>query len=431
MSETIFTSCKTFPAKTGFKEQALQWASAFKFCSYFTSNGLSYPFGPFPEMLAIGTHKYWQLGNAPFDKLLKLQQEQKTWLMGYFTYELKNEIHGLESHHPDTIGFPSCVFYQPDCLFFFREQEVEIQSQNNKAEEIYRQVLNTPLPEHDVPECEIVLKAHMNKAEYLQKVAAVQQHILEGDCYELNLCQEYSAQNVRLNPLSLFRQLNQKSPAPFACFQRYEDHYLLCASPERFLKKEGDKLISQPIKGTIRRGSNLQEDEQLKNQLRHDEKEMAENMMIVDLVRNDLAMSAVPGSVRVAEMFGIYSFRQLHQMISTVESRLRPGVPFTQAIRNAFPMGSMTGAPKRKVMELIEVYEKSRRGLYSGATGFISPEGDFDFNVVIRSILYNAKSKRLSYQVGGAITYDSDPEKEYEECLLKARAMQEVLSGIK
>lgn len=431
MPEDIYTHRKTFPAEPAFKGQALQWASAFPFCSYFTSNGLSYPFGAFPEMLATGTDKYWQLGNAPFDKLLQLHHEQKSWLMGYFTYDLKNDIHELKSQHSDTIDFPACVFYQPDCLFFFSEQEVEIRSRNKTAEEIYTQVLQTPIAEATGMESKIELKAHMSKEEYLRKVAAVQEHILEGDCYELNLCQEFSAHHIGLNPLRLFRQLNKKSPAPFASFQRYLDHYLLCASPERFLKKKGDKLTSQPIKGTVRRGNTPMEDELLKDQLRHDEKEMAENMMIVDLVRNDLAMSSVPGSVTVAEMFGIYSFSQLHQMISTVESRLRPEIPFTQAIRNAFPMGSMTGAPKRKVMELIEAYELSSRGLYSGATGFICPEGDFDFNVVIRSILYNAKSKRLSYQVGGAITYDSDAEKEYQECLLKARAIQEVLSEFK
>jgi para-aminobenzoate synthetase component I len=189
------------------------------------------------------------------------------------------------------------------------------------------------------------------------------------------------------------------------------------------LKKEGNRLISQPIKGTIRRGENEAEDQLLRQQLRNDEKELAENMMIVDLVRNDLARSARTGSVKVEEMFGIYAFRQVHQMISTVTAQLKEAIPFTEAIRQAFPMGSMTGAPKIRAMELIDQYEQSRRGLFSGAVGYITPEGDFDFNVVIRSILYNAANHYLSFHVGSAITYDSVPEKEYEECLLKAQAI--------
>lgn len=195
------------------------------------------------------------------------------------------------------------------------------------------------------------------------------------------------------------------------------------------MKKKGNRLVSQPIKGTIRRGKTPDEDEQLKQQLRQDEKELAENMMIVDLVRNDLAKSCQPGSIKVEEMFGIYGFRHVYQMISTISGELRQEVPFTDALKNAFPMGSMTGAPKKKVMELIDHYENSSRGLYSGSVGYISPDGDFDFNVVIRTLLYDQFNSNLSFQVGGAITYDSVPEKEYDECLLKAQAMLEVLGA--
>ncbi len=256
----------------------------------------------------------------------------------------------------------------------------------------------------------------------------IREHILDGDVYELNYCIEFFAKKARIDPLVVYEKLASRSPMPFSVFGRVHDCYMMGASPERFLKKTGTQLLSQPIKGTIRRGKDTAEDEQLKKLLQTDEKERAENMMIVDLVRNDLARSAVTGSVKVEEMFGIYTFAQLHQMISSVSAQLRPEVPFTEAIKHAFPAGSMTGAPKIKAMELIDQYEDVKRGLYSGAIGYITPEGDFDFNVVIRSILYNAATAYLSFQVGSAITYDAVGEKEYEECLLKAKAMWEVLT---
>ena len=429
MPKTSAYNTKVFPVEPAFRLQALEWASSFHYCSYFTSNEIPYPNNPFPEMLAVGKRKIWKLGDSPFEELYQLHQHHQDWFIGYFTYDLKNSIHGLKSSKPLTIPIPSCTFYLPDSLIFFNDDRVEIRSSQCSAEKIFQQILATPTPSPAVGNS-IYLRPHMSREEYLSKVEKVKEHILNGDCYELNLCQEFSASKVEINPLSLFLKLNSLSPAPFAGFQKLEDQYLICASPERFLKKEGSKLVSQPIKGTIRRGKTPEEDECMKQQLRSDEKEMAENMMIVDLVRNDLAISSLPGSVEVEEMFGIYSFRHVHQMISTVSSRLRPTLPFTEAIKNAFPMGSMTGAPKRKVMELIEQYENSSRGLYSGSVGFIDPEGNFDFNVVIRSLIYDSELQKLSFQVGGAITYDSDPEKEYEECLLKAKALMQVLGVI-
>jgi para-aminobenzoate synthetase component 1 len=269
----------------------------------------------------------------------------------------------------------------------------------------------------------------MSKAKYLSNVAAIQEDILNGEVYELNLCQEFYAERVAIEPVSTFIQLNTASPTPFAGFYKWQDKYLLCASPERFLRQQGDTLLSQPIKGTIRRGTTPAEDEQLRQQLRHNEKEQAENLMIVDLVRNDLARVAVTGSVQVPELFGLYGFRHVWQMISTVQAQRHPDSDLVDALRAAFPMGSMTGAPKIRAMQLIERYEHSRRGLYSGSLGLIWPSGDFDFNVVIRSLQYNAATGYLSFQVGSAITYDSVPEQEYAECLLKAKALLEVLGA--
>lgn len=238
---------------------------------------------------------------------------------------------------------------------------------------------------------------------------------------------EFRFEATGIDALDTFKTLIQKSPMPFSTFFKVKDQYIICSSPERFLKKEENQLISQPIKGTIKRGRNEEEDAILKNNLRTSEKEMAENLMIVDLVRNDLARSSVPGTVNVEELFGIYSFRQMFQMISTVTSIKRDNIDSVKVIRNAFPMGSMTGAPKIKAMELIEKYEASKRGVFSGAAGYFTPDMDFDFNVIIRSIFYNSTSKRLSFQVGSAITYDADPEYEYNECLLKAKAIFEIL----
>ena len=269
----------------------------------------------------------------------------------------------------------------------------------------------------------------MSKEQYLKCVYEIKKHIQRGDIYEMNYCVEFFAENTEIAPIQVYTNLNSISQTPFSCFYRNDTQYLMCASPERFIKKEGTKIISQPIKGTRKRGETAHEDQKLKQDLLEDAKERSENVMIVDLVRNDLSRSAKRGTVRVEELFGVYSFKQVHQLISTVSAELKEEIHFVDAIKNAFPMGSMTGAPKVRAMQLIEEFENTKRGLYSGAVGYISPSGDFDFNVVIRSILYSEQSKSVSFMVGSAITANSDAEKENEECLLKAEAMFQVLNG--
>jgi para-aminobenzoate synthetase component 1 len=409
-----------------FAEKALQWALQQEaYVAYYTSCGITYPYGAFPHLLAIGAHQVLNLGDAPFERLLQEHQHTPDWYFGYFAYELKNNIHRLNSRNPGDSSLSPCTFFSPLHLLHFKEDGVLIETTGDP--QLLYQVISEVKIKPLQPVKAASLKIGMQKEEYLQKVNKIREHILEGDCYELNLCMEFRAENYHADPLQLFRRLNSTSPTPFTCFQRFGDQYLISASPERFLKKEGNLLISQPIKGTIKRGKSAEEDLALREQLAGSEKDRAENLMIVDLVRNDLARSCSWGSVAVPELFGIYSFRQLHQMISTITGSLRPGVSFTDAIKAAFPMGSMTGAPKHIVMELIDRYENAQRGLYSGAAGFITPEADFDFNVVIRSILYNSSKKSLSFSVGGAITWDSDPELEYQECLLKAKAILETL----
>lgn len=411
-----------------FVDKALQWAlQEEEYVAYYTSCGIGYPHGAFPQLLAIGALEIHRLEEVPFEQLYQLHLQTPDWRFGYFTYDLKNSIHGLSSENSVNINFPPCTFFRPKHLIFFEDAGIRLQTIAD-PQLLYNNIIATAIS--PPRSCQTAKPApHMAKNEYLSKVQAIKDHILEGDCYELNLCFEFVAQDYQEDPLLLFRQLRQHSPAPFSCFLRMGHQYLISASPERFLKKEKALLISQPIKGTIRRGSTPEQDKQLKEALANSEKDRAENLMIVDLVRNDLARSCSWGSVQVPELFGIYSFRQVHQMISTITGQLRADVPFTEAIKAAFPMGSMTGAPKHIVMELIDEYENSRRGLYSGSAGFITPAGDFDLNVVIRSLLYDTQKRKISFSVGGAITWDSDPEQEYQECLLKAKAILQLLNA--
>jgi para-aminobenzoate synthetase component 1 len=284
------------------------------------------------------------------------------------------------------------------------------------------------LKESEEPVSIPAIRSRFDRNEYIQTIQEIQKHIQRGDIYEINFCQEFYVKNAEIDPLMVFIALNNLSPTPFANYFKINNLFIISATPERFLSRRGNKLISQPIKGTSSRNTDAKRDEMQKDELLKNEKERAENVMIVDLVRNDLTKSAKPGTVRVEELFGIYSFKQVHQMISTVVCEADEKLSNTGIIANTFPMGSMTGAPKIRAMQLAEKYERSKRGVYSGAVGYFAPNGDFDFNVVIRTILYNAQQKYLSFHVGSAITLDSDPEKEYEECLLKGKAIRDVLN---
>jgi para-aminobenzoate synthetase component 1 len=276
----------------------------------------------------------------------------------------------------------------------------------------------------------IDIKSRFSRDEYLRIIQQLKQHILRGDCYEINFCQEFFATEACIDPLMVYKKLSAVSPNPFSALYRLDDHWLLCASPERYLLKQGPAILSQPIKGTSKRElMNAEADNRNREELFNSAKDRSENVMVVDLVRNDLAKICEEGTVKVDELYGIYSFPQVHQMISTVSGALKKEISFPSIIKATFPMGSMTGAPKKRVMELIEEYEQTKRGIFSGAVGYLSPGGDFDFNVVIRSIMYNAATGYLSYQAGSGITFYSDPAMEWEECLLKAAAIKEVLEA--
>jgi para-aminobenzoate synthetase component I len=408
-----------------FKQKALVWANNFRLAAFYQNNQIDFPYHGFEEFLAVSnsTETLVPTVNA-FENLQRAIQNNKTLLCGFLSYDLKNQIEKLESRHPDSIGFPLLYFFQPDLYIHFLIDGIEIFTHAG-TQEIIEQILTTEVKKS--PAQKIQMNQRVSKENYLKTVRALQNHILEGDVYEINYCHEFYSENAFLHPAETFWALNAASPMPFAGFFKLDDKFLICASPERSLKKEKDKLISQPIKGTIKRSPDKLLDEQLRQKLQHSEKEISENMMIMDLVRNDLSKSARVGSVQVEEMFGIYGYQHLYQMITTVTALVKPNFPAADCLKNAFPMGSMTGAPKIRAMQLIEDYEVTRRGLFSGSLGYLKPNGDFDFNVIIRSLQYNASSGYLSFMVGSAITYDSDPEQEYAECFLKAEAILNIL----
>jgi para-aminobenzoate synthetase component 1 len=419
-------SSAAFPAgdTSTLKKKLVFWAGNFSSAILIDRNGYK-AFDPSRELLfACGEDSHLVTRAGVFSPLKEYWNEKKDWLFGYLSYDLKNETEpkAFTTHtkKSDGIGFPLAHFFQPEHVVELKNGALHIHSTKDPAE-VFESISTQEIPDHENAPISNTIHQRMDESEYISIVEKLQSHILNGDLYEVNFCQEFFVENFTADPFTLFNRLNILNPSPAACFVKHGDRFLLCSSPERFLKKTGNRITSQPIKGTIAR--NGFSDEAAREKLFHDPKERAENVMIVDLMRNDLSRSAISGSVKVDELFGIYSYRNLHHMISTISSTLRHDVHFIDALKFAFPMGSMTGAPKVMAMQLIDKYEKTQRGLFSGAVGFITPEGDFDFNVVIRSLLYNAASQFLSFQAGSAITYDSVPEKEYAECLLKAQSL--------
>ncbi|GAA4498320.1 anthranilate synthase component I family protein [Hymenobacter ginsengisoli] len=408
-----------------FRARALQWAAQFAHCAYYEHNGLqASAASTFSRLLAVAATPT-ATSSLP-DLPAYLASPAALPHCGFVTYDVKNEIEALSSHNFSGLDWPLLHFFQPETCLRWHTDTLTIEGQTaGVLAAILATEVASPSPATVPP-----LRARMPRAAYLQAVENVREDILNGEVYELNLCQEFYAEAVKLDPVATFWRLNETSPAPYAGFLRHHDHYLLCASPESFIRKEQHTITSQPIKGTRRRGTTPADDEQQRLALLHDEKERAENLMIVDLVRNDLARVARTGTVRVPELFGTYGFQHVWQLISTVSAELRPNVGLANILRAAFPMGSMTGAPKIRAMQLIEHYEASRRGLYSGSLGYVLPGGDFAFNVVIRSLQYRADTGYLSLQVGSAITYDSVPEQEYQECLLKAQGVLEALRTV-
>lgn len=435
-----------------FKKQLLNWAQQFEIAVWLDSNNYDQKYSNFDAVLAVdAVSKIETSCKNAFSQLKKYQSEVNDFIFGYLSYDLKNDVENLTSSNFDGLLFPDLFFFQPKKLFFIKGNRIEIKyisAFENEIEtdlEIINQLqtivtlsLSTPLKTGSIEgqnpvtiDRNIKIKLRIHKDDYYKKLNTLLSHIHRGDIYEANFCQEFYSENSEIDPVEVYQNLNEISKPPFATFLKLNNNYLLSASPERYLKKDGDHLISQPIKGTEKRATSKLADEKLILALEQNQKERAENIMIVDLVRNDFSRFAVKGSVKVDELCKVYTFEQVHHLISTVSCSVKNDLHPVDILKNTFPMGSMTGAPKISAMKIIEELEETKRGLYSGAVGYFMPNGDFDFNVIIRSILYNATKKYVSYSVGGAITAKSIPENEYEECLLKAKAMKHVLLNAK
>lgn len=376
------------------------------------------------------------------------------YLFGWLGYDLKNEIETLESRNTDYIDLPDLFFMVPGVLLELDRANAQVSV-----------VCSDGLPETEVlleRTCEHIgsgepparstgqgaaaytesragadpsktnnatetpayeLKGLISLegwTQYRAKVQCIKAFIEQGDTYEVNFTHPLKG-HFKGDSLDLFAAMRKRGPVPFGAWVSLGETQVCCASPERFLQKQADRLVSQPIKGTSPRSDDPYEDAQLVQRILRHEKNRAENVMIVDLVRHDLSQVCEPGSVHVPELLHVQSFATVHQLVSTVAGVLRPEVDAVQAIKACFPMGSMTGAPKIRTMQIIEQLELYRRGIYSGAIGYMKPDGDFDFNVVIRTAII--RGEELYYPVGGAITSDSDAREEWEECLVKARAL--------
>jgi para-aminobenzoate synthetase component 1 len=369
-------------------------------------------------------------GVNSIEKLQSFLNENKDfYIFGCLSYDLKNDIENLNSTNFDGLEFPDLHFWKPKYVVRLQKENY-IFLQGEKNAEIF-DFLNYFLEEEtdaNFHKFNIEFKSRTTKENYIENVKKIKASIQRGDVYEVNYCQEFYAENVEIKyPLDTYFKLNNISKAPFSGFLQLDDYLVFCGSPERYIQKKENKLISQPIKGTAARNENEIIDNLNKETLEISQKERSENVMIVDLVRNDFSKIATKGSVNVEELCKVYSFATVHQMISTIACEPRATTSFTDIIRATFPMGSMTGAPKVSAMELIEKHEDFKRGLYSGSIGYISPNGDFDFNVVIRSLIYNRKTNYLSCAVGGAITIQSDPEAEFEECQIKVKKIMDGL----
>lgn len=418
---------------SAFQARLLQWSQQFEEVLWLDSNSNEHlqKYSDFDAVLAVDAFTCITTSvQDAFDRLEEYQHTTKDWIFGYLTYDLKNDLENLKSSHVDALKFPDLFFFQPKKLFLMKENQVEMHYLKMVDEEIpsdLQEIMSTSMVNNPPNSKSIQIKPRMTKDHYLEKIKIMQGHIQRGDIYEANFCQEFFAESAEIHPLNVYNELNAISKAPFSTFFKDHHRYALSASPERFLKKKESLIISQPIKGTAKRDENGENDQKLKAQLQNSAKERSENIMIVDLVRNDLSHTALKGSVNVEELCKVYSFEQVHQMISTITSKVDRDTSPVTIIKSMFPMGSMTGAPKISAMQIIEELELTKRGLYSGAIGYFDPQGNFDFNVIIRTILYNAKNKYVSYSVGSAITAKSHPIQEYEECLTKAKAMRAVL----
>ena len=372
-----------------------------------------------------------------FQHLKDFQNENPNqWLFGFLTYDLKNDVERLTSENTDNLGFPCLHFFKPKWVLKISKKTVEI-VQNTEGplhanikdsktiNTLFQKINSFKNKAKTTQLIDFKINTRFKKEEYIATVEQIKRHIHVGDIFEMNFCQEFFIENAELNPYVLFQKLNNIAQAPFTAFYKLKDKFALCASPERYLKKEGQNLTSQPIKGTSKRGNTEGVDEDLKNTLFNDPKNRSENVMIVDLVRNDLGKSCVPGSVRVPKLFELESYAQVHHLVSTVTGALSDGADALDLLKNCFPGGSVTGAPKQRAMQIIEQLEPHRRGVYCGTVGYIGFDGNMDSNIAIRTLIYS--NNQIRFWTGGGIVADSIEADEYQETQDKAVAMLKIL----
>lgn len=392
----------------------------FDYAMYLNSNGYNDPYGRINSLLCGSNNciAVPDLNWNEFKAQLNLNTEKLKATI--FSYELKNKFDRLKSHNKPMFGFPLAGFFIPEYYAL----------QHRMGETVTEGALNfrkTKVPEQ--PEVIQKMSAETSREAYHEQFNRIRFHLKRGDIYEVNLCIRFSGIIKNLDPVTLYEHLNNDAPSPFSALVKWHDSWIVCSSPERYLQKSESTVISQPIKGTIRRTGIEETDNRNIQLLKNSAKEKAENLMIVDLVRNDLSHFALQDSVKVVESCGIYPYNRVFQMISTVEAQLEKQIGLAELLETSFPMGSMTGVPKIRALQIADDIETFCREMYSGSLGY-ALNHDFDLNVVIRSYLYHKPSGCLAFSTGSAITLQSEADKEYDECLLKAESLQKCLNDI-
>lgn len=404
-----------------FKLLMLSWANRFNIFCFLDGNGYTPGEAAFDFCLAADSHEVFLTG----PESISLSRIPTNGIFGHLAFECFDQNPKVISE--PFVDFGKSFFFEPEHLLRVKNNSLFIASYSIPPQTIFDEIISSqPIVPPDA--YDIQFRHALSRDEYLNCVHGLLKHIQRGDCYEINFCQHFFAEQISIEPLWVYANLCQVSPNPFSVFYRLHHKYCLCASPERFLNKTGTTLLSEPIKGTMKRSTDPIEDTALRNALSESLKDKTENVMTVDLVRNDLSIICEEGSVEVPSLFAIKSFPKVHHLVSTITGSINAAVDFPDIMHACFPMGSMTGAPKKRVLELIKEFEKEPRGLFSGSIGYITPAGNFDFNVVIRSLMYDDEKKLLSLKTGGGITANSLPEDEYEESLLKAEAGMQVVN---
>ena len=411
----------------------LPLSEQFEICSFYGTNKLNLDkYSKYDWLIALDSIESCRPTNNKKTNLTATKEffdsNSKEWIFAALSYDFKNGIEDLESNNSDNLFFDDYFFYVPKYVITSANGEIVLHHhssvENIELADFENMIHNSPLSNLNINHNINGFKHRISHDKYIETIGNIRKDIKYGDIYEMNFCQEFYVENAEIEkPWVVYQKMCELSPAPFSAFYKNKDKYLISASPERYMQRTDNKIVSQPIKGTAKRQNNEIDDKKLATSLQNSIKERAENVMIVDLVRNDLSRIPNSKNTKVEELCEIYSFKHVHQMISTISVEIENNTDFSEILKATFPMGSMTGAPKISSMQLIEKYEEMKRGLFSGSVGYIKPNGDFDFNVIIRSLLYNSSNKYLSLSTGGAITYLCNAEDEYQESLLKADAV--------